>query len=61
MKSIDRNVLQSDIKAAIDALNKHDNIKESHSKAAYLSGFLMREYPEIAALLSYIAGIKPAS
>ena len=61
MKSIDRNVLQSEIQAAIDSINKYGNIKDSHSKAAFLSGYFRREYPEIAELLSYIAGIETAS
>lgn len=59
MKTINRDVLKSDIKNAIDAAKKYD-IKGPAAKAAFLSGYLGKKYPEIATLLSYIAEIEAA-
>lgn len=61
MKTINRNVLQSDIDYAIDAVNEYDSVKGPAAKAAFFCGYFGRKYPEIATLLSYIAEIEATS
>lgn len=60
MRDIDRNALQSDIRNAIEAVRKHDITEDPTAKAAFLSGFLGRKYPEILVLLRYIADMETA-